>query len=243
MLGAAVDLDVIAVAAPSDSNIIRVQSKGFRMDVIDLSDLSAQKEEKGRSASLIRGIAARFEQLGLKFGGFDAYTTSNVLKGSGLSSSAAFENLVGTILNHLYNDGGIDAVEIAKISQFAEVHYFGKACGLMDQMASSVGGFASMDFKDPETPIIRKIDFDFADSGYALCIVDTKGSHADLTPDYDAIPAEMRAVATCFGKEVLREVNPADFFKNMAMVREKAGDRACLRHSAVLSLFFLTLIP
>lgn len=229
VLAAAVNLDVIAVASPNQSGIIRIQSKGFRMDVIDLSDLSIQQSEIGRSAGIIRGIAARFKELGLEIGGFDAYTTSSVLKGSGLSSSAAFENLVGTILNHAYNSGKIDAVEIAKISQYSEVHYFGKACGLMDQMASSVGGFASMDFKNPEAPVIRKIDFDFADSGYALCIVDTKGSHADLTPDYVAVPTEMKSVAAYLGKDVLREVDPADFYKHISEIREKTGDRAVLR--------------
>lgn len=229
VLAAAVNLDVIAVASPNQSNIIRIQSKGFRMDVIDLDDLSIQEAEHGHSSGIIRGIAARFKALGFEIGGFDAYTTSNVLKGSGLSSSAAFENLVGTILNHAYNDGKVDAVEIAKISQYSEVHYFGKACGLMDQMASAVGGFASMDFKDPEKPMIRKIDFDFADSGHALCIVDTKGNHADLTPDYVAVPTEMKSVAAYFGKEVLREVNPADFFGQIAKIREQTNDRAVLR--------------
>lgn len=229
VLAAAVNLDVIAVAVPNDSGVIRIQSKGFDMDVIDLSDLTPQDAETSHSASIIRGIAARFAQLGYKIGGFDAYTTSNVLKGSGLSSSAAFENLVGTILNHNYNDGVIDAVTLAKISQYSEVHFFGKACGLMDQMASAVGGFSSMDFADPETPVIKKIDFDFADSGYALCIVDTKGSHADLTPDYVAVPAEMKAVAACLGKTFLREVDPQEFYKNIAMVREQTGDRQVLR--------------
>ncbi len=229
VLAAAVNMDVIAVVRLNDTGVIRVQSKGFRMDTIDLSDLSPQENERTHAASLIRGIAFRLNELGYRIGGFDAYTTSNVLKGSGLSSSAAFENLIGTILNYSYNDGDIDAVEIAKVSQFAEVHYFGKACGLMDQMASSVGGFASMDFGNPEVPIIRKIDFDFAHSGYALCIVDTKGNHADLTPDYDAIPFEMKSVAAYFGKDVLRDVDPSAFYQNLAAVRETVSDRAVIR--------------
>lgn len=229
VLAAAVNLDVIAVVALNDSNIVRVKSKGFPMDTIDITNFDIVEEETGHSASIIRGIVSRFNQLGYKIGGFDAYTTSNVLKGSGLSSSAAFENLIGTILNNEFNEGKISAVEIAIISQYAENKYFGKACGLMDQMASSVGGFSSMDFKDPSNPIIEKIDFDFAHSGYNLCVVDTKGNHADLTPDYVAIPTEMKSVAKVFGKEVLREVDKTEFYKNIKEAREKTSDRAVIR--------------
>lgn len=229
VLAAAVNLDVIAVVSFNDSGIIRIQSQGFPMDTVALSNLSITEEEKGSSSALIRGIAARFKDLGYAIGGFDAYTTSNVLKGSGLSSSAAFENLVGTILNYGYNNGDISPVEIAKISQYAEVHYFGKACGLMDQMVSSVGGFVSIDFADTEKPIIEKIDFDFATCGYSLCIVDTKGNHANLTPEYVAIPSEMKQVAAYFGKEVLREVDENEFYQNLAKVRETVSDRAVLR--------------
>lgn len=229
VLAAAVNLDVIGIVSKNDDNIIRIQSKGFPMDVIDLSDLTPQDKETGHSASIIRGIAARFKELGYEIGGFDAYTTSNVLKGSGLSSSAAFENLVGTILSHLFNQGSVSAVEIAKISQYSEVHYFGKACGLMDQMVSSVGGFVAIDFGDTENPVINKIDFDFADCGYALCIVDTKGNHADLTPDYVAIPTEMKEVARFFGKEVLRQVDEKEFFEKIPEVRKVTSDRAILR--------------
>lgn len=229
VLAAAVNLDVIAVVSKNESQTIRIKSHGFPMDTIDLSNMEIAESEKGNSASLIRGIAARFSQLGYHIGGFDAYTTSNVLKGSGLSSSAAFENLVGTILNHLYNQGEISPVEIAKISQYAEVHYFGKSCGLMDQMVSSVGGFVSIDFKKPEEPKIEKIDFDFSDSGYALCIVDTKGNHANLTPDYAAIPYEMKKVAAFFGQEVLREVDETEFYPKIPHLRKEVSDRAILR--------------
>lgn len=229
VLAASVNLDVIAIVALNDSNIIRVQSKGFPMDTIDINNLDIVKEETGKSASIIRGIVSRFNQLGYKIGGFDAYTTSNVLKGSGLSSSAAFENLIGTILNCEFNNCKLSAIEIAIISQYAENVYFGKACGLMDQMASSVGGFSSMDFKDPENPIIEKIDFDFTNSGYSLCVVDTKGNHADLTPDYVAIPTEMKAVANVFSKEVLRQVDEQEFYKNIDKVRQQTSDRAVMR--------------
>lgn len=229
VLAAAVNLDVIAVVSFHDSDVIRVKSEGFPMDTVSLKDLTPQEKEVGTSSAIIRGIVSRFHELGYTIGGFDAYTTSNVLKGSGLSSSAAFENLIGTILNHGYNGGKVSPVEIAKISQYSEVHYFGKACGLMDQMVSSVGGFVSIDFQNTENPKIEKIDFDFADCGYALCIVDTKGNHADLTPEYVAIPAEMKQVAAFFGKEVLREVDPKDFFCHIPQVRESVSDRAVLR--------------
>lgn len=229
VLAAAVNLDVIAVFALNESRTIRIQSKGFPMDVIDIDHLEIHEEETGHSASLLRGIVARIKELGYQIGGFDAYTTSNVLKGSGLSSSAAFENLVGTMISHQFNNGAISAVDIAKISQYAEVHYFGKTCGLMDQMVSSVGGFVSIDFKDTEKPVIEKIDFDFADCGYSLCIVDTKGNHSDLTADYVAIPTEMKQVAAFFGKEVLREVDEETFYQNISNVREKTSDRAILR--------------
>lgn len=229
VLAAAVNLDIIAVVSPNQSGVIRIQSEGFPMDTVDLSELDCSETEKGSSAALIRGVASRFHQLGYQIGGFDAYTTSSVLKGSGLSSSAAFENLVGTVLNYCYNNGQVSPVEVAKISQYAEVHYFGKASGLMDQMVSSVGGFVSIDFQNPEEPKIEKIDFDFADSGHALCIVDTKGSHANLTPDYVAIPTEMKEVAAFFGKTVLREVEQADFYRELPNLRKAVSDRAILR--------------
>ena len=229
VLAGSVNLDVIAVCSKNDEGVIRIKSEGYAMDEIDLSDLSVQQKEINKAASLIRGIAARFSDLGYKIGGFDAYTTSNVLKGSGLSSSAAFEVLVGTILSHVYNGGAISAVEIAQIGQYAENHYFGKPCGLMDQTASSVGGFTAIDFKDPAHPVVEKIDFDFAHSGYSLCIVDTGGNHADLTSDYADIPAEMKQVAAMCGKTVLRDVDQDVFYDKLAEIRKEAGDRAALR--------------
>ncbi|HAS78781.1 MAG TPA: galactokinase [Ruminococcus sp.] len=229
VLAAAVNLDIIAIAAFHDEPVIRIKSKGFEMDTIDISDLSVKEDEKGKSSALIRGIVSRFEQLGYKTGGFDAYTTSDVLKGSGLSSSAAFEVLIGTILNEHFNSGRISPVEIAVISQYSENEYFGKKSGLMDQMVSSVGGFAYIDFKNPQNPEIKKIDCDFDKTGYTLCISDTKGSHSDLTDDYVAIPYEMKQVAQFFGKSVLREVDEAEFYRCIPQIRENISDRAVLR--------------
>lgn len=229
VLAAGVSLDVIAVVKQTDDNIIEVKSEGFPKDVVDISDLSIHADEEGKSSSLIRGVAAGFNNKNYGIGGFKAYTTSNVLKGSGLSSSAAFEVLIGTILNYLYNNLKATNVEIAQIAQYAENVYFGKPSGLMDQMASSVGSFITIDFKDPENPVIEKIDFDFNNSGHSLCIVDTKGNHADLTPEYAAIPQEMKAVAGFFGKQVLREITLSDVLENIAELRNKYGDRAVLR--------------
>lgn len=229
VVAASVNLDVIAVVAKNDSGLIRIKSKGYRMDTVDTSDLEVKPEEDNKAISLIRGTAARFVQKGLKIGGLDAYTTSNVLKGSGLSSSAAFEVLVGTILNHTYNDGAVSPVEIAQYAQYAENVYFGKPSGLMDQMASSVGSAITIDFADTENPVIEQMDFDLADMGCALCIVDVGGSHADLTHEYAAIPAEMKQVASFFGKEVLRGVTCRELLDNAPAIRERLGDRAFLR--------------
>lgn len=229
VLAAAVNLDIIAIAAFHDEPVIRIKSKGFEMDTIDISDLSVKENEKGKSSALIRGIVSRFEQLGYKTGGFDAYTTSDVLKGSGLSSSAAFEVLIGTILSEHFNGGRISPVEIAVISQYSENEYFGKKSGLMDQMVSSVGGFAYIDFKNPQNPEIKKIDCDFDKTGYTLCISDTKGSHSDLTDDYVAIPYEMKQIAEFFGKSVLREVDESEFYRCIPKIRENISDRAILR--------------
>ena len=230
VVAAAVDLDVAAAACCNGENAVRLKSKEYpEMDVIDLSDLSVHPEETGRSASLLRGICARVRELGYRVGGFNAYTSTRVLKGSGLSSSAAFEVLAVTIISHLFNDGKIDPVEVAKIAQYAENVYFGKPSGLLDQTASSVGGFTAIDFANPEKPAIEKIDFDISAQGYALCVVDTGGNHADLTGDYAGIPQEMKAAASFFGKKVLREVDPAEFEQNIAAVRKACGDRAVLR--------------
>lgn len=229
VMAASVDLDVIAVARKNDDNIIRIKSKGFDMDVIDLEKLNPVDDEAEHAAALIRGVAARFKELGYNIGGFDAYTTSNVLKGSGLSSSAAFEVLVCTLLNSLYNGDKMDSVEKAIVSQYAENVFFGKPCGLMDQMACSVGGFVSIDFKDTAKPVIEKVDFDFKAVGHSLCIVDTGGCHADLTDDYAGIPTEMKAVAAFFGKDVLREVDENEFYAKMPELRKNVSDRGILR--------------
>lgn len=229
VLAAAVNLVTEAVLAKNDRAEIRVQSEGYPMVTISLNDLLPKKKEQGTTAALIRGVAARFVQMGYMIGGFDAYAVSTVLPGSGLSSSAAFEVLIGTILNNLYANGEVSAVEIAKIAQYAENMYFGKPCGLMDQMASSVGSIIGIDFADPENPIIDRVDFDFAASGYALCIIDSGADHANLTDEYAAIPRDMRAVAGLFGKEYLRDVNPDEFNKMINVVRDVCGDRAVLR--------------
>ena len=229
VLAAAVNLDIIGVAAKTDENSIRIKSAGYRPDTIDLNDLSVNPKETNRSASLVRGVAARFAQLGYAVGGFCAYTHSNVLKGSGLSSSAAFEVLMGTILNHLYNNGCVNAVEIAKVAQYAENVYFGKPSGLMDQMASSVGGIITIDFADVDSPVIREVSYDFRQSGHKLCIVDTGGNHAALTHEYAAVTNEMKAVSRALGVEYLRETSYEALLENMARIRETCGDRAVLR--------------
>ena len=229
VVAGSVNLDVIAVVSVDNSDIIEIKSEGYPVDCISLNDLSVKDEEANTSSSLIRGVAYRFSELGYKIGGFKAYTTSNVLKGSGLSSSAAYEVLIGTILNGAYNDTKVSAVEIAKIAQFAENVYFKKPCGLMDQMASSVGGIISIDFADENNPVVEKIDFDFSSTGYALCILDTGGNHADLTNEYASIPYEMKNVEKYFGKNVLREVKKEEIISNIQPIREKFGDRAVLR--------------
>ena len=229
VLAASVNLDVIAVVEPTDDNIITIKSEGFPEDSVDISDLSVHEDEKNSSAALIRGVAAGFKNNGLTIGGFKAYTTSNVMKGSGLSSSAAFEVLIGNILSGIYNAGGISAVKIAQIAQYAENEYFGKPSGLMDQMASSVGGFVAIDFKNTQAPIIENIPVDFSSYGHALCIIDTKADHADLTDEYAAIPREMKAIAGYFSAECLREISRADVILNMGILRQKYGDRAVLR--------------
>ena len=228
VLAGSVNLDVIAAVSENGEQVIRIQSAGYPMDTIDLSDLAPKAEEAGRAAALIRGMCARMKELGCAIKGFDAYTTSNVLKGSGLSSSAAFEVLVGVIISRMNGDK-VNAVEIAKAAQYAENVYFGKPCGLMDQMASAVGGFTAIDFADPEKPVIEKVDFDFAHSGHSLCIVNTGGNHADLTGDYADITAEMGAVAAFFGKTALRQVDEAAFCRRLPEVKAACGDRAVLR--------------
>lgn len=229
VLTGSVNLDVIAVVAPNNEGIVRIKSKGYDMDEVDLSDLEVKESENGKAIALIRGMCGLFKANGYDVSGFDAYTTSNVLKGSGLSSSAAFEVLIGNILNHMFNGGNVDAVEIAKISQKAESGYFGKPCGLLDQMASSVGGFTGMDFADPTSPIIEKVEFNLASFGHSLCIVNTGGNHANLTQDYADITVECRKVSNAMGKDFLREVDEDEFYANIKTLREKCGDRAVLR--------------
>ncbi|MBQ3418331.1 MAG: galactokinase [Ruminococcus sp.] len=228
-LAAAVNLDVIAVVAFHDEGVIRFQSEGYPLCEVNLSDLGVHKEEYGASQALIRGIAARFSGMGAQIGGFDAYSVSDVLSGSGLSSSAAFETLIGSIIDIAYNDCKAGEVEIAKIGQYAENVYFGKGSGLLDQTVCSVGGFVYLDFNDPGNPLVEKHHFDFDRAGYSLCITDTKGSHSDLTDDYVAVPSEMKSVAAYFGKTVLREVDKEAFYEAIPKLKGICSDRAILR--------------
>lgn len=229
VLAASVNLDAIAVVAKTEDNIIRVVSEGFDMITIPLSDLSYKEEEKETTTALVKGVVASLQKMNYGIGGFQAYITSDVLIGAGLSSSAAFETIIGTIVSHLYNNGRIGKVEIAMAGQCAENTYFGKPCGLMDQMACSVGSMVAIDFVDPLFPRVEQIKFDLNKFGYSLCITDTKGSHADLTDDYAAVPKEMKAVAAYFGKEVLAEVQEDEFYRNIPEIRKELGDRAVLR--------------
>lgn len=229
VLATSINVDAIAVVSKRKDNKISVLSEGYEMITIDLQELSYKSEEEGTSIGLIRGMAFGMQQAGFKVEGFNAYVTSDVLGGAGLSSSAAFEVLIGTILSGLYNGMNVDSVKIAQIAQFSENKYFGKPCGLMDQMASSVGGLIHIDFRDASEPIINKVNVDFEEYGYSLCITDTKGSHADLTDEYAAVPSEMKEVANYFGKEVLSEVDKEEFYEDIANVRAKIGDRNILR--------------
>ena len=228
-LAAAVNLDVIAVVSFHNEKKVRFVSEGHDTIAIDLSDLSVREDEKGTSDALVRGIIARFAEMGVEVGGFDAFSTSDVLSGSGLSSSAAFETLIGTIINIQYNDCKADEAEIAKIGQYAENVYFGKGSGLLDQTVCAYGGFVFIDFLDTEKPYVEKYRFDFEKAGFNLCITDTKGSHADLTDDYVAVPGEMRSVAREFGKEYLREVDEFLFLRSVADLRGRCSDRAIMR--------------
>ena len=228
VLAAAVELDTRAAVALNGTSMIRVLSEGYPLCEVDLRDLSIRAGEKNTTAALIRGVAAGFAQRGCTLSGFDAYVTSTVLPGSGLSSSAAFEVMLGTAINHLFS-GCANAVEIAKIAQYAENVYFGKPCGVMDQMASSVGGCVAIDFADPTVPVVTPVEFDFSACGHTLCIIDSGASHADLTDEYAAIPAELRTVCALFGRTVLRDVPETDFYAAIPRVRAAAGDRAVLR--------------
>ena len=229
VLAASVTQDFLACAAPNGTQVIRFLSQGWPMVEVDLGACGVVEEERETTASLVRGVAAGIRRLGYEVKGFDAYATSDVLPGSGLSSSAACEVLLGVIMNHLFCEDKLDAVQIAQIGQYAENVYFGKPSGLMDQMASSVGGAVAIDFKDKEHPVIKPMAVDLAKEGYALCIVNCGADHADLTAEYAAIPEEMKAVAACFGKEVLSQVEEREILENMPRIRKEAGDRAVLR--------------
>ncbi|MDY4698571.1 galactokinase family protein [Eubacterium coprostanoligenes] len=229
VLAASINLDAIAVVSKNDDNIIRVKSKGHKMNVVDLDDLVPNEANFGSSTTLVQGVAATIKNLGYTVAGFDACTTSDVMGGSGLSSSAAFEVLLGSILSYMFNDGKISPVEIAKVAQYSENVFFGKPCGLLDQMASAVGTFVTIDFKSTKDPVIKKIDFDFSKSGHSLCIVDTHGNHSDLTDDYAAVRAEMESVAQALGKNVLREVSYEEFFAALPELIGRVNDRAILR--------------
>ena len=229
VLAAAVDMETVATVQVNESNVIEIQSEGYPLVTVDLNDLTVREEEKNSTAALIRGVASAFVQRGAKLSGFRAEVRSTVLPGSGLSSSAAFEVLIGIILNELFFEKKLTAIEIAQIGQYAENVYFGKPCGLMDQMASSVGGMVYIDFEDPENPKVQKIDVDLATFGYGLCIIDTGADHADLTDEYAAIPGELAELCQCFGKKYLREIPKAEFIQKISEIRGKVTDRAILR--------------
>lgn len=229
VLAGAVNLDTVAAVRVNGTSVIRVQSKGYPMCQVSLDALEPVEAEINSTPALIRGVAARFAQLGCKVGGFDAYCESTVLPGSGLSSSAAFEVLIGTIINHLFYDGRVSQPEIAQIGQYAENVFFGKPCGLMDQTASAVGGLVTIDFADKAHPDIRPVQFDFSTTGHALCIIDSRADHADLTDEYAAVPGEMKSICEYFGKDVVTEIPEEDFYAAIPALREKCGDRAVMR--------------
>ena len=229
VLAGAVNLDTVAAVRVSGTNVIRVQSKGYPLCQVDLDNLEPVAAEINSTPALIRGVAARFAQLGCKVGGFDAYCESTVLPGSGLSSSAAFEVLIGTIINHLFFDGRVSQAEVAQIGQYAENVFFGKPCGLMDQTASAVGGLVTIDFADKAHPDIRPVHFDFSTTGHALCIIDSRADHADLTDEYAAIPGELKEICDCLGREVTTEIPEEEFYAAIPKLRETCGDRAVMR--------------
>lgn len=229
VLAGAVNLDNIAVAQPNGTMTVRILSSGYPQFEVDLTNLQPSKDEYFTSVSLVRGISARMKELGFNIGGFDAVIDSGVPKGSGLSSSASFEVLIGAIISHLFNEGKLDAVQNAIIGQYAENNFFGKPCGLMDQTACSVGGLVTIDFEDPSKPVVKKVDFDFTKTGYALVITDTGGNHADLNDEYASLPTEMKSVAAQFGKNVLRQVTLEQVLENIPQMRGKVSDRAILR--------------
>ena len=229
VLAAAVNLDTVAAVRVNGTDTIRILSQGYPLCEVDVKELTPRADEINTTLALIRGVAARFAQLGCKVQGFDAYCESTVLPGSGLSSSAAYEVLIGTIVNHLFFEGKVSQAEVAQIGQYAENVFFGKPCGLMDQTASAVGNLVTIDFFDKEHPVIQPVNFDFSACGHALCIIDTRASHADLTDEYAAIPNEIKAVCAHFGKEVLSQIDEAEFYAAILALRKSCGDRAVLR--------------
>ncbi len=229
VLAAAVNLDTRAAVRINGTDVIRIQSQGYPRNEISLSCLEPQAEEINGTPALIRGVAARFAQLGCQVRGFDAYIESTVLPGSGLSSSAAYEVLIGTIINGLFFDNRVSQLEVAMIGQYAENVFFGKPCGLMDQMASAVGNLVAIDFAKEGQPVITPVDVDFASFGHALCIIDSRASHADLTDEYAAVPQDMKAIAACLGHEVLIQIDEEHFYASIPALREKCGDRAVMR--------------
>ena len=230
VMAGAIDRDIIAIASRNEDGIIRFMSEGFGEIVCDLSKIDDPDNfQKYGSPALVAGMCRGFQLKGFPIGGYDAYSNTEVLKGSGISSSAAFEVMIGNILNHLYCDGSVDNAEIAKLAQYAENVYFGKPCGLMDQMACAVGGFVYIDFENPDSPVVEPIDFSLNEKGYSLCIVNTGGNHADLNEDYASVPREMKAVAAAMGKDVLRGSSEEDILKAIPTLRESLGDRALLR--------------
>ena len=229
VLAAAVNLDTVAAVRLNGTDQIRIHSKGYPMSEVNIKELTPKEEEINSTPALIRGVAARFVQLGCEVKGFDAYCESTVLPGSGLSSSAAYEVLIGTIINHLFFDAQVSQAEVAQIGQYAENVFFGKPCGLMDQTASAVGNLVTIDFFDKENPKIEPVAFDFASCGHALCIIDSGADHADLTDEYAAIPGECKAIASYMGKEVLTEIGEGDFYAKIPELRKECGDRAVMR--------------
>lgn len=230
VLATSIDLDIIAVVSPREDGIVKVLSDDYDLPAIDLADLSVHENEKETSQALIRGVAAKIKEDGGNIGGFDGYMTSDVLQGSGLSSSAAFEVMIGNIFSDLYNEGNLDPVELAKIGQYAENVFFGKPCGLMDQSACSVGGLIHIDFADKDNPFVEKVDVDFSDFNTSLCITDVHASHADLTQDYADVPYELKVVDEFFDKDVLREVSEEEFYARLPELRDTVkNDRALLR--------------
>ena len=229
VLAGAVNLDNVAVAAKNNSNIVNIESEGYPKIVVDLSKLTPDKSENYTSESLVRGISARLKELGFAIGGFDACIDGGVPKGSGLSSSASFEVMIGAIISELFNNGKLDPIQNAIIGQYAENNFFGKPCGLMDQTACAMGGLITIDFEDPSKPIVKKVNFDFVATGFSLVITDTGGNHADLNDEYASLPTDMKAVAAELGKKVLRQVTLEQVVNIAPKIREKVGDRALLR--------------